>query len=69
MNNYLIKTINNNEIYEKVLPLKIQRKSFNEDQAHGDDNHIDQIQDQNKSLKLISNENQYYNGEKSSSKR
>ncbi|CAF1507579.1 unnamed protein product [Rotaria sordida] len=51
-----ITTINNNEIYEKILPL--QTIIFNEDQAHGDDTHIELLKDQENLLELFSHDSQ-----------
>jgi len=50
--------MNNNEVYEKIRPLKNLTNIFQEYQAHGDDNHIQISKDQEKSFELSSYENQ-----------
>ncbi|CAF0769445.1 unnamed protein product [Rotaria sp. Silwood1] len=58
INNDPIATLDNNEVYEKIRPLKTVTKTFNEDQAHGDDTHIELSKDQENLLELFSHENQ-----------
>jgi hypothetical protein len=55
---HLIKTINNNEIYEKLRPLDKQKNTFRERQAHGDDTQICSSKEQEKPLELFSYETQ-----------
>jgi hypothetical protein len=57
-NYHLIKTINNNEIYEKLRPLDKLKNTFRGRQAHGDDTQIQPSKDQEKPLELFSYETQ-----------
>jgi len=45
---------NNNEIYEKLRPLERMTNILNDDQAHGDDTHVEVSKDYEKSLELHS---------------
>ncbi len=50
--------LNNNEIYEKLRPLERMTNILNDDQAHGDDTHVEISKDYEKSLELFSHESQ-----------
>ncbi|CAF2486834.1 unnamed protein product [Rotaria sp. Silwood2] len=59
INDYgLITTINNNEVFEKIRPLKTITKIFNENQAHGDDTHIELSKDRENLFELFSHQSQ-----------
>jgi hypothetical protein len=58
LNLQIFSTINNNEIYEKLRPLKRITNIFQEHQAHGDDTRIQISKDPEKSLELFSYESQ-----------
>jgi hypothetical protein len=49
--------LNNNEIYEKLRPLERMTNILNDDQAHGDDTHVEVSKDYEKSLELHSSKN------------